>query len=97
MNGTEQRNHKTALKNLEETVVRRFESLVDAMDGRFTVEAAHAAALIEKEAADRQLAHLATNVSISVNRTLLDGLVAEVRTFRHRGFWGRLNWMITGR
>lgn len=101
MNGTEQRKHTTAVAVLEAQTAEAIEGLVVAL----TAERR------EREQGDRDVAagvraaiggertHRLTMADQQRSHVDLEDRITrgQFAAFRDRGFWSRLNWLLTGR
>lgn len=82
MNPSEQKNHKTATDLLS----RRLSEFSDAVGDRF-------------DRLDQRIHDERTHIEeqrMYVDAAI-DQLSARIEELRHRGFWARLNWLVTGR
>ena len=104
MNPTEQKERRTAVTNLQDQI--------DAMDVAFTIaldertsatlrslemlrENINAERTHRLKLADEQRAYV-DGLNI-LHNTRIHVMSDRIDTFRSRGFWSRLNWLVTGR
>ena len=97
MNTSEQKNHKTALRELETAAIEFAEVAMHRING-LAADIAQAEASFAKKIGDErtQRLNLATE-----QRAYVDQADKEMRRYFERlylrGFWGRVNWLLNGR
>jgi len=102
MNGIEQRNHKTALAQLQQDVAATIEAALVAVDERLEAAAQTQREMARVETTQRagELLHLRGIALIqgdaieATQRELREG---RARFVGWRGAWARLRWLATGR
>ena len=97
MDPTEQKNHRTAVATLEKATEEAFAALTDRYNGRFLTLDKDLNAI--RQAISDERTHrlkLADEQRAYVDHE--DRLLRErIQAFVNRGFWSRLNWLLTGR
>lgn len=97
MNATEQRTHRTVTQDLARQVEKQGEDLalvIEAIDERVTSLATSTVQAIEAEQTLR--VRLAAQQRDYVDSADF-ALRCRIDELRARGFWGRMNWVFTGR
>jgi hypothetical protein len=100
MNGTEQKNHRTVTQDLSRAV----EVIANSTAQRLEAHGVELVRLRESIGAERthrldlakEQRGYVDNQDQLVGRRV-DALASDLFTFQHRGFWSRLNWLVTGR
>jgi len=103
MNGEQQRQHKTVTDALRRNIAELSLALADEVNETTNVLANFETRLNETQA---EAAHHISNLTRAISDLdeshtfRMDELgrgVCALETFRGRGFWSRLNWLLTGR
>ena len=89
MNGTEQRKHTTAVATVEANMVEALEKIIQEIEEQDAIIVALRAAL------DRHVVAL-RNADDS-EHAFAESIWLAHDALRMRGFWARLNWLLTGR
>lgn len=98
MNGQQQRERKTAVTILEAQMVDAVSALSERFDEELGNARAESRDALSAERTHRlKLADDQRGYVDAADRQVREQLLAAIAELRGRGFWSRLNWLVTGR